>query len=75
MCCEICDVIEIQILYGNNSGFISEPKHGCNLPVYVAEQIELSPLPPFSWQKKEFWSGSSPTNLSLAEKDNNTLES
>lgn len=57
------------------SGFISQPKHGCNLPMYVKKQIELAPQPPFSWQKKEFLSGSSPTNLSLAEKDNNTLES
>lgn len=75
MCCETRDVIEIQILHGNTSGFISEPKRGCNLPMYVAEQIEPAPQPPFSWQNKEFLSGSSPTDLSLAEKDNNTLES
>lgn len=56
-------------------GFISQPKHGCNLPTYVIKQTELAPQPPFNWPKKGVLSGSSPTNLSLAEKDNRPLES
>lgn len=58
------------------SGFISQPEHWgaisqclCN----IIKQIELAHQPPFSSQKKGFLSGSSLTNLSLAEKDNNNL--